>query len=204
MKNFFWGLRYLSVLVLHPIYSIIAKLRLFVLGAKTGKNFKVFGGLHLLIHPASQVSIGCEVRINSSHVLNFVGGFHQTGIHVNKNAKLIIGDRVALSNSTIVCTNRIEIEDNVFIGGDCNIYDTDFHPIDASERINNRLDKVKTAPILIKRGSFIGAHSIILKGVTIGENAIIGAGSLVSKDIPDNEIWAGNPIKKIRKISEQE
>ena len=54
----------------------------------------------------------------------------------------------------------------------------------------------------IKDNAFIGSHSTILKGVTIGENAVIGACSLVSKDIPANEIWAGNPIKFIKKIDE--
>lgn len=57
---------------------------------------------------------------------------------------------------------------------------------------------LKTKPVLLKRGCFIGANSIILKGCTIGENSIVGAGSVVSKDIPDNEIWAGNPARFIK------
>ncbi|MEI3417887.1 MAG: DapH/DapD/GlmU-related protein [Blautia sp.] len=55
-------------------------------------------------------------------------------------------------------------------------------------------------PVVIKNGVFIGANSIILKGVTIGEKAIIGAGSVVTRSIPDGEIWAGNPARFIRKI----
>lgn len=57
-----------------------------------------------------------------------------------------------------------------------------------------------TSPVVIKDGVFIGAHCIILKGVTIGEKSIIGAGSVVTKSIPDGEIWAGNPAKFIRRI----
>ncbi|WP_278436984.1 acyltransferase [Muribaculum intestinale] len=53
--------------------------------------------------------------------------------------------------------------------------------------------------IIIKRGAYIGANTIICKPVTIGENAIIGAGSIITKDIPANEVWAGNPAKFIRK-----
>ena len=53
---------------------------------------------------------------------------------------------------------------------------------------------------MIKDNAFIGAHSIILKGVTIGENSIIGAGSVVTKSVPDNQIWAGNPARFIRNI----
>ena len=59
---------------------------------------------------------------------------------------------------------------------------------------------IKTKPILIKEGAFIGAQSIILKGVTIGKHSVVGAGSVVTKDIPDGEIWGGNPAVFIRKV----
>lgn len=66
----------------------------------------------------------------------------------------------------------------------------------SKDDMKNRAEK----PVLIKDNAFIGAHSIILKGVTIGENSIIGAGSVVTKSVPDNQIWAGNPAKFIRNI----
>lgn len=103
-----------------------------------------------------------------------------------------------ISNTAIVCHNKIIIGKNVFIGGDCKIYDTDFHSINFNKRISEVDDDINTAPIHIKNGSFIGAGTIILKGVTIGERSIIGAGSVVTKDIPDNEIWAGNRVKFIK------
>jgi acetyltransferase-like isoleucine patch superfamily enzyme len=59
---------------------------------------------------------------------------------------------------------------------------------------------VRTDPVKIKKYAFIGGGSIILKGVTVGENSIIVAGSVVTRDIPDNEIWGGNPAKFIRKV----
>ena len=60
---------------------------------------------------------------------------------------------------------------------------------------------MRTAPILIKEGAFIGAHAIILKGVTIGRHSVIGAGAVVTKNVPDNEVWAGNPAKFVKKLS---
>ena len=84
------------------------------------------------------------------------------------------------------------------IGGNVKIYDTDFHFVDHNRRINE--DGSKTAEVIIKEGAFIGAHSIILKGVTIGERSVIGAGSVVTKDIPSDELWAGNPVEFIRKL----
>ena len=85
-------------------------------------------------------------------------------------------------------------------GGTC-VYDTDFHSLDpqiraGSDDIRHRAEK----PVLIKSNAFIGGHSIILKGVTIGENSIIGAGSVVTKSVPDNQIWAGNLARFIKEI----
>lgn len=113
--------------------------------------------------------------------------------------KLIIGDDSGLSNIHITVRESVIIGKNVYIGSGCKVYDNDFHSINFEERING--DKtVKVAPIIIKDGAFIGAHSIILKGVTIGEKSVIGAGSVVTKSIPDSEIWAGNPARFIKKL----
>ena len=86
------------------------------------------------------------------------------------------------------------------MGGGTKIYDTDFHWLNLEERINQ--PGGKTAPVIIKDGAFVGADCIILKGVTIGKRAVIGAGSVVTKSVPDGEIWAGNPAKLIRKLDE--
>ena len=67
-------------------------------------------------------------------------------------------------------------------------------------RVQNGDTDVKTKPILIKEGAFIGAHAMILQGVTIGRHSVVGAGAVVTKDIPDGQIWGGNPAVCIRKI----
>jgi acetyltransferase-like isoleucine patch superfamily enzyme len=123
---------------------------------------------------------------------------------VGKGAHLSIGKNVGISSTGIVCHHKITIGDNVRIGGNTVIYDTDFHSLNKTHRLNGKLDKehTKTKPIIIKNNVFIGAHSTILKGVEIGENSIVGACSVVVKNIPDNEIWAGNPAKKIRTITD--
>ena len=77
------------------------------------------------------------------------------------------------------------------------------HSLDYQVRKNNRNDNVLSSEIRIKSGAFVGSRCIILKGVTIGEHSIIGAGSVVTKNIPNNEIWAGNPAKFIRSIQEE-
>lgn len=147
-----------------------------------------------------QIIIGNKTTLSSGRFSNPLGGETKLSLIASKGTCLKIGNNCGISNSVILCTNSIIIEDNVLIGNGCKIYDTDFHPIHPIDRIQNK--KPISKPVYIKKGAFIGAHSIILKGVTIGENAVIGAGSVVTKNVPDNEIWAGNPAKFIRKIYE--
>jgi len=127
------------------------------------------------------------------------------GVHYNERlkihvkGKLLIGEKVGISNSTIFCMDKITIGKRVLIGGGTKIYDTDFHPIHYLDRTENP-NNGKTAPILIDDDVFIGAHTIILKGTKIGKGSVIGAGSVVAKDIPPNQIWAGNPVRFIRNL----
>ena len=145
-------------------------------------------------------NIGQNLKLNSNLRSNPIGGDEKCKFIIAENAILSIGNNVGISNSTIYCCKSIIIEDNVFIGGSTKIYDTDFHSLNFEKRISKD-DDIKHKPIMICKNVFIGAHSIILKGVKIGEASIIGAGSVVTKNIPKNEIWAGNPAKFIKEIN---
>ena len=108
---------------------------------------------------------------------------------------------MGISASAIICNHQITIGNNVVIGGNTVIYDTDFHSLDAEQRRDFEQDRVNArfSPVKIGDNVFIGAHSTILKGVTIGDSSVVGACSVVAKNIPGNEIWAGNPAVFIRK-----
>ena len=112
----------------------------------------------------------------------------------------MIGGGGGISHSAITCWEHVEIGNNVLIGSGVRIYDTDFHPLESRYRYGEEKDgsKMMNKPVYIEDGAFIGAGSIILKGVRIGKNSIVGAGSVVAKSIPEGEIWAGNPAKKVR------
>lgn len=86
------------------------------------------------------------------------------------------------------------------IGAGCQFYDNDFHPLISEYRVGDKRDDshTKSKEIIIEDKVFIGASSIILKGTHIGEGAIIGAGSVVSGNVPPYEIWAGNPARYIK------
>jgi acetyltransferase-like isoleucine patch superfamily enzyme len=150
----------------------------------------------------AKMSIGHHFVINNGLLNNMIGRQQPCFFVVSKSGTLTIGNHVGISGTAIVCWNKITIEDNVKIGGGVVIYDTDFHSLDYRERtaIPEKFTNVKTNPVLIKKNAFIGAHTTILKGVTIGNNSIIGAGSVVTRNIPDNEIWAGNPARFVRRV----
>lgn len=159
------------------------------------ESIKNINGVPFIVNCGTCV-IGDRVTLNSKYSANAIGGQTFLSIVVKENAKLVIDDDSGISNSAIYCAQEIQIGKKVSIGGDCKIYDTDFHSIHLSERNTN----VKSSPVIIKDGVFIGTGAIILKGVTIGTESVIGAGSVVTKNIPDYEVWAGNPAKFIKKL----
>lgn len=164
------------------------------------RNVVKNGIIKLIGH--NKISIGSNCKINSGADYNVIGGDTRTAMVVGGNGFIKIGNNVGISNSTLVSyENGIVIEDNVLLGGNCKIYDTDFHSIDYVDRMAVPDINIKTGRVRIQQGAFIGAHSIILKGVSIGKRSVVGAGSVVTKDIPDDEVWAGNPAKFIKKIT---
>lgn len=165
-----------------------------------GKPGKMEGILTIRSSRKGAITIGKKVQFRSGKGYNIIGGDTRLILRAYRNGSITIGNNVGISNSAIVSMNHIEIEDNVFIGGSCKIWDTDFHSLNVVNRLMPYDTDIKSAPICIKRGAFIGAQSIILKGVTIGENSIIGAGSVVTKDIPEGQIWAGNPARYVREV----
>lgn len=103
-------------------------------------------------------------------------------------------------NCVILDEAKVTFGDNVFVAPCCGFY-TAGHPLDA-ERRNRGLEYAR--PITIGDNVWIGGHVCVLPGVTIGDNAVIGAGSVVTKDVPANVVAAGNPCRVIRPISEED
>lgn len=165
---------------------------------KHGTNFKIRGRIHCVSNSSDGIVIGNDVSINSSLGSNPIGGDTRTILFAKDNGKIQIGDGCGISNATLFACESITLGKQILVGGGTKIYDTDFHWLDFEKRMSE--PGGTTSPVTIKDGAFIGAHCIILKGVTIGERSIVGAGSVVTKSIPDGEIWAGNPAKYIRRI----
>ena len=168
-----------------------------------GKNSWILRKKHPEIKKG-QLIIGDYFSCNNKLTSNSVGIFQPCFFNISaSDSKIIIGNHVGISGSTINATTSITIGDNTIIGSGCLITDTDSHPILAAERNLADWPKyTKSKPIVIGKNVFIGARSIVMKGVTIGDGAIVGAGSVVTKDVPANTIVAGNPARIVKTINQ--
>ncbi len=161
-------------------------------------------------------SVGCKLRVER---LPYIRG----------NGKLIIGDEVTLSGRSCFyfmrmggVEPRITLGSRVFVGHGCTfssgrsitvgndvliaagvrIHDNDGHPLDPERRLRGeKISLEETAEVVIENGAWIGAQAIILKGVRVGQNSIVGAGAVVTSDVPADTIVAGNPARAVKHLS---
>ncbi len=168
-------------------------------GVRYPARGNVKGRIHIIRRGPIQIGAGC--RINGHDRYNPIGFGSGCNFVAEKGGSIVIGENVGISNSTLYSRIGISIGNNVMLGGGVKIYDTDFHSLEARFRGTSE-DKAHTVnkPVKIEDDVFIGAGTVILKGVHIGKGAVIGAGSIVTKDIPSDQIWAGNPAKYIRNV----
>ena len=149
---------------------------------KLGENVKIFDFVNLY---------GCELGDNTK-----VGTF----VEIQRGAK--VGKNCKISSHTFICEG-VTIEDNVFIGHNVTFINDIYPRATTADGKMQTADDWKCIPTLIKKGASIGSSTTLLCGIIVGENAIVGAGSVVTKDVPPNTIVAGNPAHVLRKIEEE-
>ena len=147
---------------------------------KLGKGVRIFGFTNLY---------GCEIGDDVK-----IGTF----VEIQKGAK--IGDRCKISSHTFICEG-VTIEEEVFIGHNVTFINDRFPRATTGDgQLQTESDWV-CVPTLIKRGASIGSSVTVLCGVTIGEGAVVGAGSVVTKDVAPHTVVAGNPARVLKKLS---
>ena len=145
------------------------------------------------------MKIGDNFYFSSGDAVNPMTSNLQGAVYVEPGAELTIGNNVGMSSTRIWVHDSVAVGNNVKIGACVLITDTDAHPMDYMARRTSN-DGTKSAPIVIEDDVWVGAHSIILKGVTIGAIFFIVAGSLVTKGMPADCVAAGNPCRVIKKL----
>jgi acetyltransferase-like isoleucine patch superfamily enzyme len=147
---------------------------------KLGENVKIYDFVNLY---------GCQIGDNSK-----IGAF----VEIQKNAK--VGKNCKISSHSFICEG-VNIEDNVFVGHNVTFIN-DLYPraVGGSGQLQTE-DDWKCVQTHVKKGASIGSSATVLCGVTIGSNAIVGAGSVVTKDVPADTIVAGNPARILRKVT---
>lgn len=150
-----------------------------IVNVKLGKDVKIFDFVNLY---------GCSIGDNTK-----VGTF----VEIQKNS--FIGKNCKISSHTFICEG-VNIEDNVFIGHNVTFINDKYPRSTAEDGTMQTESDWKVVETFVKKGASVGSSSTILCGVTIGENAIVGAGAVVTKDVPPDTVVGGVPAKIIRKL----
>lgn len=174
-------------------YTFWSRMILSWWGVRFGQNCSFYGFPHFRRHPRSSIAIADNCEFLSSHTSNLIGINRPCIIStLAESAVIEIGSDCGFSGTVIGCGMKIIIGENVMCGANTLITDTDWHKDDPRTG--------QDMPVIIEKGVWLGVNVTVLKGVTIGENTLVGAGSLVTRSLPPNVIAAGSPAKVISKI----
>jgi acetyltransferase-like isoleucine patch superfamily enzyme len=183
--------------------SYIPKLYMKLNHVHYGKGLRMKGWPFVFQFPGSSVTLGEFVKINSEFFSNLLGLYQRTIIIARAGGQITIGNHVGISGCTIYSRAHIAIGDHTIIGANCKIIDNDMHSLDVEERNNDIFDHLVCKDVTIGESVFVGCNSIILKGTSIGDRCVIGAGSVVSGSFPPDSVIAGNPARVIRRLDNQ-
>jgi acetyltransferase-like isoleucine patch superfamily enzyme len=166
------------------------------LGVEIGPRCRFTGRPLITLVPGATIIFAEGVHLFSRPDSNPAGLPHPTILAaLTPESTIIIGEKTGVSGASIVARTGITVGRNVLIGAGACLWDTDFHPVGVYERQAHPTNGAQCAPIVIQDDVFIGARALILKGVTVGWGAVIGAGAVVTKDVGPCQIVAGSPAR---------
>lgn len=192
-------------------YYFINRVLFSIKGVIYGKNMKVANHVYIKKRSGSKIQVGDNFTFTSGDGYNPITSNVRGYLRADTNAEILIGNNCGFSSVVLWSKQRITIGNNVLLGGGVLILDSDCHSLDYRLRNGEirgvggeKLDasNAKRAPVFIDDDVLVGAHSIILKGVSIGARSVIGAGSVVTQSIPPDCIAAGNPCRIIKRINQ--
>lgn len=174
-------------------YLFFLLIKLKIKGVKFGRNLR---GNRVIIKNEGKIVLGNFVSLNSYPD----GDLYKTGLLTYfKDAVITIGNNCNLNGAVIHCNSSVKIGNDCMFGPGTKIVDNDSHRV-SIDPLERRKEAIKI-PIEIEDNVWIGMNSLVLKGVKIGQNSIIAAHSVVTKDVPKNVIAGGNPAKIIKELT---
>ncbi len=179
---------------------LIVRLKFALYGIHWQHGWRFIGAPIIQKHRKSAMQFGANFTLRSTPRSNPIGPNHPVILCTwQAGSVLEIGENFGMTGGSIIVAERITIGNHVTIGANSTVIDTDFHPLDPEIRKRTPQETI-TASVIIEDDVFIGMNCLILKGVTIGRGSVVGAGSVVTRDVPPGVIVAGNPAKVIREL----
>lgn len=190
--------------LLREWWAITVPLRLRLKGVIVGERCVFYGMPLVTMAPGSRIQFAKGVTVCSDSRFTALGVSHSAIFRtLRPGAEIVIRENSGISGGSFCAAISITIGQECLIGADVVIADTDFHAINPrNRRYNNSAADVNSRPVVLEDNVFIGTGTFVLKGVNIGSDCVVGAGSVVTKDIPEKTIAAGNPARPIKALSE--
>ena len=184
-----------------PLHEAFCRLYLESWGVQYGPGLRLYGKPLVSMEPGSKIFLGSRCRLRSNSSGNAIGINHEVVIRtITRCALITIGDDFGMSGGAICSIGLVKIGNRVMVGANCVISDSDLHPINKEKRAHgHQVENFKA--VLIDDDVWIGANSYICKGVSIGKGAVVGACSVVTKDVLENSVVAGNPARVVKSLA---
>jgi len=169
-------------------------------GVQWRSGLSAYGCPIIQRHRKSEIILGKNLELRSSQRSNPLSPAQPVVLSTRRaGSRIMIGDDCGMTGAVLVADQLIVIGDRVLVGANVVISDTDFHPLSPESRRHD-ISAGASKPVTIEDDVFIGMQALILKGVTLGRGSVIGAGSVVTKDVPAGSIVAGNPAKVVGRV----
>ncbi|CAA6680034.1 MULTISPECIES: DapH/DapD/GlmU-related protein [unclassified Lentimonas] len=184
-------------------YKLLGPIIFSGVGVKFGRGLRVLGMPIISMCENSEIRLGENVKVYSNSRFTPLGVSRPCIFRTMGPGALIeVGSNVGMSGVVLCSREKITIGDDVLLGSGVMIVDSDFHPLLACERNQPGGDDMhaKHAPVVVESRAFLGMNSIILKGVHIGADSVVAAGSVVTKDVEPGTIVAGNPAVLVKRL----
>ena len=199
----FWGAIYVLVRTVNVSWKVFTKIAyrepMFRYRCeRVGRGLQLEGDVPQFVGNG-RIVVGADVRIGSRNT--WVVGFK-----TSQDPMLTIGDRVSVNYQTVISVaTQVMIGDDTMIAGNVKIYDNISHPLSPSRRLRHEAFTLEeAAPITIGKNVWIGNAAMIMRGVTIGDNSVVAAGSIVTRDVPPDTLVAGSPAKVVKSIADDD